>query len=123
VIHLGERIAGGTVAIKLLRSRLTSEPEMLRRFEQERKIVLGLNSRYVAKVYDQGIVRGRAYIVMELVDGISLDTLVRSFGAQPASRVCHLLRQICESLEEAHQRNLVHRRSRHRRRPDQRSRG
>jgi serine/threonine-protein kinase len=46
---------------------------------------------------------------MELLDGISLQTLVTAFGPQPASRVVYLLRQICRSLEEAHGQGLVHR--------------
>jgi serine/threonine-protein kinase len=46
---------------------------------------------------------------MELLDGISLQTLVSTFGPQPPSRIRSILLQVCESLEEAHQQSLVHR--------------
>ena len=46
---------------------------------------------------------------MELLDGISLQTLVTKFGPQPANRVAHIISQMCLSLEEAHQNALVHR--------------
>jgi serine/threonine-protein kinase len=49
------------------------------------------------------------YFVMELLEGMTLDTLVREHGAVPANRAIHILRQVCESLEEAHARGLVHR--------------
>jgi serine/threonine-protein kinase len=46
---------------------------------------------------------------MELLDGFSLEDLVRRHGPQPEGRVVHLLRQVCHSLEEAHRSGLVHR--------------
>jgi serine/threonine-protein kinase len=46
---------------------------------------------------------------MELLEGRNLETLVRRHGPLPASRVIHVLRQVCASLEEAHVRGLVHR--------------
>jgi serine/threonine-protein kinase len=46
---------------------------------------------------------------MELLDGVSLQKLVQTFGPQPGSRVIHLVRQVCLSLEEAHASGLVHR--------------
>jgi serine/threonine-protein kinase len=49
------------------------------------------------------------YFVMELLDGMDLETFVREYGPLPASRVIHILRQVCESLEEAHASGMVHR--------------
>ncbi len=52
---------------------------------------------------------GRLYLVMELLEGITLEALVHRDGSLPAGRVVHILRQVCESLEEAHDAGLVHR--------------
>jgi serine/threonine-protein kinase len=81
-----------------------------KRFRREANVIAGLQSPHTVYLYDFGIARdGRIYYVMELLDGISLQTLVTSFGPQPPSRVVHILRQICRSLEEAHEQGLVHR--------------
>ena len=108
VIYLAEQIAGGTrVAVKLLRSRLTSDTEMMRRFEQERRIVLGLNSRYIAKVYDQGVVAGRAYIVMEYFEGGDLKKEITQ-GIKE-TRAVELLYRIGQALAHLHDEGIIHR--------------
>jgi CheY-like chemotaxis protein/predicted Ser/Thr protein kinase len=108
VIYLAERVADGTrVAVKLLRSRLTSDAEMMRRFEQERKIVLRLKSPYVARVYDQGIVGGRAYIVMEYVEGGDLKREMAK-GIE-RTRAVELLYRIGQALADLHDEGIIHR--------------
>jgi hypothetical protein len=82
----------------------------LKRFKREANVIARLQSPHTVYLYDYGTSRdGRAYYAMELLDGISLQELVATFGPQPASRVVNILRQMCQSLEEAHQRLLVHR--------------
>ena len=101
-------------AIKLVKQTgdVTARQEDIfaKRFRREANVIAGLQSPHTVYLYDFGIARdGRIYYVMELLDGISLQTLVASFGPQPAARVVHILRQICRSLEEAHEQGLVHR--------------
>ena len=101
-------------AIKLVRPRASTTPrrldEFVQRFHREANAIAALQSPHTIYLYDFGVAPdGQFYYVMELLDGISLEALVGTFGPQPASRVRHILLQICESLEEAHQRNLVHR--------------
>ena len=81
-----------------------------RRFRREANVIAGLQSPHTVYLYDFGSSQdGRFYYVMELLDGISLQTLVSKFGPLPAARVAHILRQMCMSLAEAHQNALVHR--------------
>jgi serine/threonine-protein kinase len=84
--------------------------KMLRRFELEARSTASLTSAHTIDLYDFGVSEdGTFYYIMELLDGLDLDLLVRRFGALPPSRVVHLLTQVCESLEEAHQSGLIHR--------------
>ena len=81
-----------------------------KRFRREAIVIAGLQSPHTVYLYDFGISRdGRWYYVMELLDGVSLQELVTTFGPVPAARVVFVLRQVCRSLEEAHQQGLVHR--------------
>ena len=62
------------------------------------------------ELYDFGVTDDQTlYFVMELLEGLNLDSLVRRHGPLPPGRVVHILRQVCASLEEAHVRGLVHR--------------
>ena len=74
------------------------------RFHREANAIAALQSPHTVYLYDFGTTQdGRLYYVMELLDGISLQTLVTTFGPLPASRVVAILRQMCRSLEEAHE--------------------
>jgi serine/threonine-protein kinase len=80
------------------------------RFRREADAAARLKSPHTVQLYDFGVTdEGRLYLVMELLEGVDLDTLVRREGPLPAARVVHILRQVCESLEEAHDAGLVHR--------------
>ena len=100
-------------AIKLIRPQVRDggDPELLlRRFEREARATAALKSPHTVQLYDFGVTEdGRLYYVMELLDGLDLDTLVRQYGPLPAERVVHILRQVCASLQDAHANGLVHR--------------
>src|SRR5690606_9074415 len=69
-----------------------------------------LRSRHTIELFDYGVSDdGTFFYVMELLDGMDLDTLVKRHGAQPAARVIHFLLQALSSLAEAHDAGLVHR--------------
>lgn len=110
------RMLARDAAIKLVRADLAPDrfgnrlDVARKRFAREAQAIASLQSPHTVYLFDFGVAReGFYYYVMELLDGISLEMLVQKFGPQPASRVVHILRQVCESLEEAHRRNLVHR--------------
>jgi serine/threonine protein kinase len=100
-------------AIKLIRQEAlgTMDPELLmRRFEREARATAALKSPHTVQLYDFGATDdGTLYYVMELLDGLDLDTLVREQGPLPAERAVHILRQVCSSLADAHSNGLVHR--------------
>jgi serine/threonine-protein kinase len=102
-------------AVKLIRqqalSAMSSDPEiLLRRFEREARATAALKSPHTVQLYDFGATDdGTLYYVMELLDGVDLDTLVKRHGPLPAERVVHILRQVCFSLADAHVNGLVHR--------------
>lgn len=104
-----------TAAIKLMRTGSTGvsgrQAEVgARRFRREANAIAELQSPHTVYLYDFGVSQdGRFYYVMELLDGVSLQTLVSSFGPQSPERVVSILRQICRSLDEAHHHGIVHR--------------
>ncbi len=103
-------------AIKLIR------PEMLgggngddaqiavKRFYREAAAAANLRSPHTVELFDFGVTEDQTlYFVMELLEGMDLESMVQRHGPLPAPRVIHILCQACESLEEAHARGLVHR--------------
>jgi serine/threonine protein kinase len=103
-------------AIKLIR------PEMLggdngddaqiavKRFYREAEAAANLRSPHTVELFDFGVTEDQTlYFVMELLEGMDLESMVQKHGPLPAARVIHILCQACESLEEAHARGLVHR--------------
>jgi serine/threonine-protein kinase len=110
------RLLARHAAIKLIRPEMlgagTREQadSTLRRFEHEARATAGLTSPNTIRVFDFGATSdGAFYYVMELLEGLDLESLVREFGPLPPARVLHLLRQMCRSLGEAHASGLVHR--------------
>jgi serine/threonine-protein kinase len=110
------RMLARDAAIKLIQPDMLSRQSggnsllLQRRFEQEAKTTASLRSPHTVELYDFGVTKdGVFYYVMELLDGIDLETLVKKFGPQPPARVVNILRQVCRSLADAHHHGLVHR--------------
>lgn len=109
------RMLARPAAVKLIRPELLgadprSRQIAIRRFEREARATASMGSVHTVDVYDYGLTNeGAFFYVMELLDGVSLDALVKRFGPLPADRAVHLLVQVCHSLSEAHARGLIHR--------------
>ncbi len=101
-------------AIKLIRTEpgIASDKkrELEERFRREARAIAALRSRNTIELFDYGLTAdGTLYYVMELLEGIDLQSLVEQFGPQPPERVRQILIQTCNSLGEAHDVSLVHR--------------
>lgn len=96
-------------AVKLLLPERAG-PENIARFEREVQLTARLTHPNTVAVYDYGRTpNGVFYYAMELLDGLSLEELVRTHGPQPEARVVHLLLQAVAALMEAHSLGLIHR--------------
>lgn len=97
------------VAIKVLRPELTSDPQVVQRFQREAVTAANLRHPNIVVVHDVGTAEGFQYIVMELLLGRTLTREVREHGAIALHRATHLLSQLASALDYAHQRGLIHR--------------
>jgi hypothetical protein len=110
------RLLARPAAIKLIRASLTGNGNagvsdtLMQRFEREAQVIARLRSPHTVDLFDFGVAEnGAFYYVMELLEGLDADTLVRRFGPVPAERAIFLLCQVCHSLSEAESCGLVHR--------------
>ncbi len=96
------------VAIKALFRELSAERASFRRFEREAKLLATLSHPNIASIYGFHVFDGRPYLVLELVEGETLDEVLKR-GALPAGDAVPIARQVAEALEEAHGKGIVHR--------------
>jgi len=107
------------VVLKVLRTSMSNDAEMLRRFIQEYAVLANLEHHHVSRIYDQGFTDDYAYIAMEYLSGGTLKDEIRgrtvpgnSFFGSPTqvhTRVIDLLRQIVSALNAIHTLGLVYR--------------
>lgn len=116
VWRASHRMLKRPAAIKLVRSdHLATATEdarrsALARFEREAQATAALESVHTVQLFDFGTADdGAFFYVMELLDGLDLETLVQEHGPQPPERVLSFLSQACHSLADAHEQGLVHR--------------
>jgi len=116
VYKASHRMLARPAAIKLIRPEMLggTDPAVaaraIARFRREADAAAHLRSAHTVDLYDFGVTEDQTlYLVMEFLEGMDLESLVRQHGPMPAPRVVHVLRQVCDSLAEAHARGLVHR--------------
>lgn len=110
-VYLAEhRLLKRPCAVKLIRADRAGDRLALARFEREAQATARLKHPNTVDVFDFGRTEdGTFYYVMELLDGLSLDQVVKKTGPLPEARVVHMLKQLCGALREAHEAGLVHR--------------
>ncbi len=101
---------GHDVAIKFIHPQLAQSDEVLRRFDTEARAAAHIKSRHAVSVIDHGITEtGQPYLVMEYLEGESLDQAMRRRGPLPFPEVVQIVVQVARALEQAHEAGIVHR--------------
>lgn len=96
------------VAIKMLRDSLEEEEQVVNNFVKEAQSSAGLAHNNIVSVYDVGEDNGLNYIVMELVEGTTLKQYIKEKGTLPWQEACDYAIQICQGLNEAHSKDIIH---------------
>jgi WD40 repeat protein/serine/threonine protein kinase len=97
------------VAIKVIETKLTDDPQFIKRFKREAQTVAALDHPHILKVFDFGSQDDLLYLVMELKTGGSLAARLKANGKLNAEEVARYLDQIGAALDHAHNRGVIHR--------------
>lgn len=97
------------VAVKILRDDLANDEEFRKRFQTEAQAVAMLSHPNIVSVYDVSHSDGVEYIVMELIEGVTLMQYMKKKGALGWKEALHFAVQISKALEHAHEKGIVHR--------------
>jgi eukaryotic-like serine/threonine-protein kinase len=101
---------GQRVAIKVLQPELTHNREIVGRFFNEAKATSAIRHPGIVVVLDFGYLEtGLAYIVMELLEGMTLARRIKMRGAMPEGEAAAMLRGVCSGLAAAHDKGIIHR--------------
>lgn len=104
-----DRRLNRNVAVKIMREEMASDEEFRRRFCGESQAVAMLSHPNIVSVYDVSHNDDREYIVMELIDGITLKQYMDRRGAMIWPEVVHFSKQIAKAMSHAHERGIIHR--------------
>lgn len=97
------------VAIKVMKSEFSQDKTVVSKFWAEAQSAAGLVNPNVVNVYDVGVENGIYYIVMELVEGITLKKYIEKRGKLPYKEAVSIAIQVANGMDAAHQHNIVHR--------------
>lgn len=97
------------VAIKVLKKEYRENKDFVRKFISEAQAAAGLMNPNIVNVYDVGEDRGLYYMVMELVEGITLKEYIQKKGKLSTKEVLSIAIQMCTGVEAAHNHNIIHR--------------
>ena len=111
VFEARQRPIGRRVAVKVLEQAFGTDASAVRRFEQEARLAASLRHPNTVVVHDFGVNEGTGhlYLVMELLEGRTLQEELRRVGRFSPARAARVITQVCASLAEAHGQRIVHR--------------
>src|SRR5215471_17718820 len=96
------------VAIKILPEEFSKDTDRTSRFQREAELLASLNHPNIAAIYDVEEANGSRFLVLELVEGDTLADRLRR-GPVPVDEALHIAKSICEALEAAHEKGVIHR--------------
>jgi tRNA A-37 threonylcarbamoyl transferase component Bud32 len=110
VVYLGTHpVLGRRVAVKVIRSDLAADEDVRRRFMDEARVLAALEDPHIVEIQDLSLLSdGRAYLVMELVEGELLSKRLRQ-GPIPVAEAIDIARGVLDGLAAAHARGILHR--------------
>lgn len=110
-VYLGEHtIIGKKVAVKIMHSQYSEDREVVERFLQEARSASRIGHANIVDIADYGQTQdGRVFLVMEYLDGIELGDVLFREGRIPWQRACRIAIQVCNALQAAHEKNVIHR--------------
>ncbi len=97
------------VAIKVIRSDMAANPEILRRFKQELILARQITHKNVIRIFDLGQADGIKFITMEYIEGENLQSVLRRKKKLDPAEAANILAQVCRALEAAHNEGVIHR--------------
>ena len=109
VYRAHDEIIGLEVALKVLRSEVAKDKEFLERFRNELVVARQVTHRNVVRIHDIGQDQGYYYMSMDLIEGRSLEGLLRERGRLEVDEAVRITLQMARALDEAHRRGVVHR--------------
>ena len=104
-----DRVLNRYVAVKVLKKEFREDENFVKKFRSEAQAAAGLTHANIVNVYDVAEDRGLHYIVMELVEGITLKEYIQKKGRLTQKEVIGIAMQVCSGIDAAHSNNIVHR--------------
>ena len=98
-----------TVAVKVMHEGLGDDQDFIGKFDREARAAARLSHPNVVSVFDQGLHRGRPYIVMEYVEGCTLRHMITREGSFSPERALELLIPVTSAVAAAHESGMIHR--------------
>lgn len=109
-VFLGiDTILNRQVAIKVLRSDMSTDAVSILRFEREAQAAAALAHPNIVEIYDVGDYKGHHYIVMEYITGQTLKQVIHTRGPLLNEEAVDIMKQMCSAIAEAHSRGIIHR--------------
>lgn len=104
-----DRVLNRYVAVKVLKKEFREDENFVKKFRSEAQAAAGLTHANIVNVYDVAEERGLYYIVMELVEGITLKEYIQKKGKLTQKEVIGIAMQVCSGIDAAHSNNIIHR--------------